>query len=185
VRLKKSSDTVPASVNNYLLAHERKVIITRRHPAILIPSATSATGGLFVAAAVNPIAKDNKSLELTIWLLAGFFCLRFISACFNWFARLLVFTSHRVLLISGAFSGRVRNIPLEDIKNMTLRRSRGGRTLGYGAFIFDTGSRPDIIVDYIPYPEQTYLKVNGLIFQRREGSLSKSEFNEVRPTAAL
>jgi hypothetical protein len=170
VRLTPKTDTVPASINKYLLPHERQVITVKYHPAIVIPPAATATGGLFAAVAVNPLVKNSPALKLTIWLLAGLLCLRFISACINWSARWFIVTSQRILLVSGALSTRVRNIPLEDIKHMTFRRSRGSRTLGYGAFILDTGGSPYIIVDYIPYPEQLYLEVTGLVFRDREES---------------
>lgn len=168
MRLAPNTETVPASVSRYLLPNERRVISVRGHPAILIPHATSALGGLVAAAAVTPIVKDSRPLELTIWLLAGLLFLRFLSACFNWFAGYFVITNHRILLISDVHGiRRVRNIPLEDVKNMTLRRSRGGRALSYGAFIFDIGDER-IVVDYILYPEQLYLEVNALIFRDRE-----------------
>lgn len=176
VRLAPSSETVPESVAKYLLPSERQVIAVRAHPAILIPSGTSALGGLFAAAAVTPIVKDSRPLDFIIWLLTGFLFLRFLSACFNWFAGYLVVTNKRILCISAAHGIRgVRNIPLDDVKKMTLRRSRGGRALSYGAFIFDTGDGR-IVVDYILYPEQLYLEVNRLIFEdRREPPNSTDE----------
>ena len=36
MRLVPNTDTVPASVNRYLLPHERQVITVHQHPAILI-----------------------------------------------------------------------------------------------------------------------------------------------------
>jgi hypothetical protein len=167
MRLEPSTETVPENVAKYLLPSERQVISVRAHPAILLPSATSALGGLFAAAAVTPIVEGSRPLDLIIWLLTGFLFLRFLSACFNWFAGYLVITNKRILCISAAHGIRgVRNIPLEDVKKMTLRRSRGSRVLNYGAFIFDTGDGR-IVVDYILYPEQLYLEVNGLIFEDR------------------
>jgi len=168
VRLTPNTDTVPASVNRYLLPHERQVITVKRHPAIIFPPATTAMGGLFVAVAVNPLVKDSAPLKLTIWLLAGFLCLRFISACINWSTGWFVVTSQRILLISGALDRRVRNMPLEDVRHLTFRRSRGGHAFGYGTFIFDIGGSPRIRIEYIPYPEQLYLEVNGLVFRDRE-----------------
>ena len=165
MRLVPNTDTVPASLNRYLLAHERQVITLRRHPASLIPSATAATGGLFAAVAVNPLVNGSETLELTIWLLAGLLFLLLISACISWSIGWFAVTSHRIIFISGILSGRrIRTIPLENLKNITLRRSRGGRILGYGAFIFAADGTYRV-VDYIPYPEQLYLEVLGLIFR--------------------
>jgi Bacterial PH domain len=168
VRISPSVDTVPPSVNKYLLPHERHVITVKRHPVSIVPSAASAVGGLFVAIAISPIVQDNDLLELSIWLLVGVLFVEFILACIRWFARWFVVTSQRILFVSGVFGTRVRNVPLETITNMSLRRPRGGRTFGYGTFIFDAAGRPNIVVDYLPYPEQLYLEVNGLVFTDRE-----------------
>jgi hypothetical protein len=168
VRISPSVDTVPPSVNKYLLPHERQVITVKRHPVSIVPSAVSAVGGLFVAIAISPIVQGNDLLELSIWLLAGVLCVEFVLACISWSARWVVITSQRILFVSGVFGTRVRNVPLETITNMTLRRPRGGRTFGYGTFIFDAAGRPGIVVDYLPYPEQLYLEVNGLVFKDRE-----------------
>lgn len=162
------ADTVPPSVNKYLLPHERQVITVKRHPVSIVPSAASAVGGLFVAIAISPIVQGNDLLELSIWLLAGALCVEFILACISWFARWFVVTSQRILFVSGVFGTRARNVPLGTITNMTLRRPRGGRIFGYGTFIFDAGGRSYIVVNYLPYPEQLYLEVNGLVFRDRE-----------------
>jgi hypothetical protein len=168
VRLVPNTDTVPPSVNKYLLPHERQVIIVKRHPVSIVPSAASAVGGLLVAIAISPIVQGNDLLEVSIWLLAGALCVEFILTCISWFARWFAVTSHRILFVSGILGTRVRNVPLETITSMTLRRPRGGRTFGYGTFIFDAAGRPNIVVNYLPYPEQLYLEINGLVFKDRE-----------------
>lgn len=132
------------------------------------PASNHSNGWIVSAVAVNPLVKDSAPLKLTIWLLAGFLCLHFISACINWSTGWFVVTSQRILLVSGAPDRRARNMPLEDVKHLTFRRSRGGRAFGYGTFIFDIGGSPRIRIEYIPYPEQLYLEVNGLVFRDRE-----------------
>jgi hypothetical protein len=134
----------------------------------MVAPATAAMGGLFAAVAVNPLVEASTPLMLTIWLLTGFLCLRFISACISWGARQLVFTNQRILISSGALNRSVRTIPLIDIAHLTFQRPRGGRAFGYGTFIFDIGGRPNIRIEYIPYPEQLYLEVVGLVFRGRE-----------------
>jgi hypothetical protein len=171
VRLVPSTDAVPTAVNRYLLPHERQVITVHRHPAILIPSAATATGGLLAAVAVIPIVKGSESLELAIWLLAGFLFAQFISACINWSTRYLVVTSQRVLLTPRVLgSTRIKSMPLERIREMTFQRSRGGHLLGYGTFIFESNDMPYMIVNCIPYPEQLYLEVQGLVFKDKDES---------------
>jgi hypothetical protein len=47
-----------------------------------------------------------------------------------------------------------------------------GRLLGYGNFIVESAGQNQAlrIVDHLPYPEQLYLEVCGLIFQEKEES---------------
>jgi hypothetical protein len=121
---------------------------------------------------INPIINGNDSLELFIWLLVGFLWAKLILAWINWFYRYIVVTDQRILLTSGLLSvARVRNLPIESIKTMAFRRSRGGRLFGYGAFIFEANARPYMVVDYVPYPEQLYLEVQGLAFVSEDRSL--------------
>ena len=49
MRLVPNSDTVPASVNRFLLPHERQVITVHQHPAILIKPIFWVLIGLAVA----------------------------------------------------------------------------------------------------------------------------------------
>lgn len=168
MRLVPNIDTVPARVNKYLLPHERNLVATRRHPAMLIPSAATATGGLLSALAVNPVVKGNRPLELTTWLLMGFLLVQFILACISWSTKYFIVTSQRLILTTGMFSiTRVTTLPLETAKNIIFNRSRAGRLFGYGTFIFGTGSR----IDYIPYSEQISLEIHGLVFKDQDSPL--------------
>jgi hypothetical protein len=47
-----------------------------------------------------------------------------------------------------------------------------GRILGYGKFILESAGQDQALtnVDYLPYPEQLYLEVCGLIFKDKEES---------------
>jgi hypothetical protein len=55
---------------------------------------------------------------------------------------------------------------------MTFQRSGIGRILGYGKFILESAGQDQALtdVDYLPYPEQLYLEVCGLIFKDKEES---------------
>jgi hypothetical protein len=164
------ADTVPALINKYMLPHERQVITVRRHPVILLPPAAVAMGGLFAAVAVGPISVANQALDIAIWTLMGFFVVRFILASVNWLTTYVAITSQRCIITSGLLSvARVRNIPLESVKDMTLMRSRLGHMFGYGSFIFQSGTGRTVI-NYLPYPVQLYLEVHGLVFRDREDS---------------
>jgi hypothetical protein len=53
---------------------------------------------------------------------------------------------------------------------MSFQRTTMGRLLGYGQFILESAGQDQAlrIVDYLPYPEQLYLEVCGLIFKGKD-----------------
>src|SRR6266542_4184153 len=72
MRLVPNTDTVPASVNRYLLPHERQVITVHQLPAILIRPIFEVLIGLAIAGWLsNSIANGNGTAILVIWVLWG------------------------------------------------------------------------------------------------------------------
>ncbi len=71
-----------------------------------------------------------------------------------------------MLLTSGVFSRKVAMMPLTKVTDMSFRRSFAGRMLGYGEFIVESAGQDQAFrtVDHIPYPEQLYLLVCGMLF---------------------
>ena len=70
MRLVPNTDTVPASVNRYLLPHERQVITVHQHPAILIRPIFEVLAGLAIAGWLTTVfAKNNGTAILIIWIL--------------------------------------------------------------------------------------------------------------------
>jgi hypothetical protein len=61
----------------------------------------------------------------------------------------------------------VNMMPLSKVTDMSFQRSTLGRILGYGEFILESAGQDQAlrIVDHLPYPEQLYLEVCGLIFK--------------------
>ncbi len=55
---------------------------------------------------------------------------------------------------------------------MSFQRSSLGRVPGYGEFILESAGQDQAlrVVDHLPYPEQLYLEVCGLIFENKEDS---------------
>jgi hypothetical protein len=58
-------------------------------------------------------------------------------------------------------------MPLSKVTDMSFQRSTMGRILGYGEFILESAGQDQALnkVDHLPYPEQLYLEVCGLIFK--------------------
>jgi Bacterial PH domain len=163
VRITPNTDGVPPRVNILLLPHERQVISVHQHPARIIPSLVTATGGLLAAVVVTPVVKGNDALEAVIWLLVVILMAQVARAVLDWLSYYLVVTSSRVLIISGFRSPEVTwSAPLANIQDITLRRSIGDRIYGSGTLVFPS---EHLAIDYIPYPEQLYLEITGLLFR--------------------
>jgi len=173
MRLVPNTDTVPASVNRYLLPHERQVITVHQHPAILIRPIFEVLIGLAIAGWLsNSVANGNGTVLLVIWIIWGIVFLRLVVKVFEWGETYFVVTSQRFLLATGIVTRKVNMMPLAKVTDMSFQRSAMGRILGYGEFILESAGQDQALtnVGYLPYPEQLYLEVCGLIFKDKEES---------------
>jgi hypothetical protein len=75
-------------------------------------------------------------------------------------------TEVRMILVSGFMVRKVAMMPLARVTDMSFRRSALGRLLGYGEFIVESAGEEQALrsIDFLPYPEQLYLEVCGLVF---------------------
>ena len=168
MRLVPNTDTVPASVNRFLLPHERQVITVHQHPAVLIRPIFEVLVGLAIAGWLTvAVAKDNGTALLIIWILWGLVFLRLVIKVFEWVETYFVVTSQRFLLATGLITRQVKMMPLAKVTDMTFERSAWGRILGYGEFIIESAGQNQALerVKNLPYPEQLYLEVCGLLFK--------------------
>jgi len=173
MRLVPNSDTVPASVNRYLLPHERQVITVHQHPAILIKPIFWVLVGLAVAGWLSTsVASGNGVVLLLIWGLWGILVVYLLAKVFEWSVTYFVVTSQRFVLATGIVTRKVNMMPLAKVTDMTFQRSPMGRILGFGEFILESAGQDQALtnVDYLPYPEQLYLEVCGLIFKDKDES---------------
>ena len=171
MRLAPSTDTVPGSVNRYLLPNERQVICVHQHPAVLIRPIIEVLIGLAIAAWMSSsIAHGNDTVILVIWILWAILLLRLLWKVFEWTENYFVVTSQRLLLSEGFLTHTVKMMPLAKVTDMSFQRSAMGRLFGYGEFIVESAGQNQALrnVDHLPYPEQLYLEVCGLIFEEKE-----------------
>lgn len=162
------NETVPATVYKHLLPHERSVITVRFHPAVLIRPVAEVLGGLAIAGLLSTtIAHSNGTVLLIIWLAWLVLVLRLLVKVWEWLENYFVVTSQRLLLATGILTRTVNMMPLGKVTDMSFRRSTMGRILGYGEFIVESAGQDQALrrVDHLPYPEQLYLEVCGLIFK--------------------
>jgi uncharacterized membrane protein YdbT with pleckstrin-like domain len=81
-------------------------------------------------------------------------------------------TSQRLLLATGILTRNINMMPLSKVTDMSFKRSAMGRLLGYGEFVVESAGQDQALrnVDHLPYPEQLYLEVCGLIFKDKGDS---------------
>ena len=173
MRLAPNTDTVPASVNRYLLPHERQVISVHQHPAVLIGPIFWVLLGLAIAGWLsNAVAHGNTAVILVIWILWAILLLRLLWKILEWSLTYFVITSQRLLLSQGFLIRRVDMMPLAKVTDMSFNRSARGQILGYGEFVVESAGQDQALrhIEYLPYPEQLYLEVCGLIFKDKEES---------------
>jgi membrane protein YdbS with pleckstrin-like domain len=157
--------SVPASVNRYLLPQERSVITVRMHPAVLarplILASGLVSGGLVAARKLTgrPVRRE------VVWGAPLSVLLYFLYRVAAWRVAYFVVTNKRMILISGLVVRKVAMMPLARVTDMSFQRSAMGRVFGYGEFIVESAEEQALrSVNFLPYPEQLYLEVCGLLF---------------------
>jgi membrane protein YdbS with pleckstrin-like domain len=161
------TETVPAGVYRVLLPRERPSLTVRFHPAVLIRPLAEALGGLALAGLLSSVARFNGTALLVIWLLWGILLLRLLFAIYEWLEDYFVVTPSRLMTVTGVIRKSVKMMPLTKVTDMRFERSPMGRLLGYGTFIVESAGQDQALrtIDRLPYPEQLYLEVCGLIFK--------------------
>ncbi len=168
MRLVPDTNTVPASVNRYLLPNERQVITVHQHPAVLIMPILYVLVGLAAAGFLSSsVTHGNSTAILVIWLLWVLVVLWLGYKVFDWVRTYFVVTSRRMVLSSGVFNQKVNMMPLTKVTDMSFQRTATGRLFGYGEFIVESAGQDQALsnIRFIPYPEQLYLEVCALIFK--------------------
>ena len=171
MRLVPGTDTVPNAVNKYLLPHEHQVITVRKHPAVLIKPIVVVLIGLVIAAVVSTtIARHQAGVVGFVWIAWAVLLLWLFYKVWEWTQDYFIVTSRRMLLATGVITRKVAMMPLVKVTDMSFQRSSLGRLLGYGEFILESAGQEQAlrVVDHLPYPEQLYLEVCGLIFPGKQ-----------------
>jgi hypothetical protein len=163
------NETVPRQAYRFLLPHERPRITVRFHPVAFVGPLVAAFLGLIAAAVLSFQGLSAHVVEIawSIWVIVFLYgMLRTL----GWFTSFFVVTGERIILIRGFFRSEVATLPLSAAVRLRFRRSVAGRLLGYGQFVIqDAGwGRGQLRVNLLPYAEQLYLEVLGLVFPDRE-----------------
>jgi uncharacterized membrane protein YdbT with pleckstrin-like domain len=160
-------DAGSRTVDKYLMSHEGRVIAVRRHPAVLLLPLVLVVAGLILCGFAATVG--NVLWILWLWLLPiGYLAWKLLA----WSVEFFLVTEHRVMVISGVLNRNVAMMPLSKVTDIALERSIAGRMLGYGEFVMESAGQKQALrnVGYMPYPEQLYLEVSGMIFGAEEES---------------
>lgn len=163
------NETVPARVYKHLLPTESQVITVRFHPAVLLRPVAEVLGGLALAGLLSTtIARANGTVLLVVWLAWLVLVIRLLVRVYEWLDNYFVVTSKRLILVKGILTRNINMMPLGKVTDMTFRRSAMGQILGYGEFIVESAGQNQALqrVDHLPYPEQLYLEVCAVLFDK-------------------
>ena len=167
IRMAPNFDRVPHTVERHLLPHERQVLTVRFHPAVLIKPVGVTLAALAVALLVTMELPVSSLVGLVIWVVflgvLGWLSVQ----VYAWLEDYFVVTSQRLLLTTGIITRTVNMMPLTKVTDMSFKRSAWGRVLGYGEFVVESAGQDQALrhIRHLPYPEQLYLEVCGLIFK--------------------
>jgi hypothetical protein len=165
MRQSSSSSGSPVAIGKYLLPREVQVATVRQHPAVLIPASAVTLGGLLLAGILSATVLHGIPADV-MWVAWLVLLLRLVWKVLNWSVDYFVVTSERLLLTRGFLTRRVNMMPLSKVTDMSFKRSFPGRLLGYGEFIVESAGQDQALrnVEFIPYPEQLYLLICGMLF---------------------
>lgn len=179
---------IPPTIRPYLKSDELRVIPVRRHMIRLLVPALAFAGGLVLAVALNAWAyTDGHANPLTVhviwwaWIAAaGWAVYKWLEWRQTWF----VVTGFRLMLIETTrlLGRRVRQLPLDKLRDLEFSQTPLGRWQGFAAFTFasiGTGGAENALtgVDYLPMPERLYQQINQLTMPSGTGRVVK------RPTS--
>lgn len=171
MKLVTPGDAAPASVNRYLLPHEHQVITIRRHPAVLMGPVVLVLGTLILAGVLSNTLASTSAALAAVWWLWLLVLVWFVWRIAEWSVEYFVITSARLLFTTGLITRQVNMMPLGKVTDMRFERSLLGRLIGYGEFIMESAGQDQALskITFVPYPEQLYLEVVGLIFPNKDG----------------
>ena len=145
---------------------------------MLIGPAVLTLAGLLAAGVLSATVLHSEGALITVvWLAWLVLFVRMIWKAVNWAVDFFVVTSHRILLTSGLLTRKVAMMPLTKVTDMSFQRSFAGRLFGYGEFIVESAGQDQALrnIDHIPYPEQLYLEVCGMLFGTSDNQEASSE----------
>jgi len=155
-------------IDRYLAYGERVVYVLRRHTVVLYKAI-----GIWLLCVTAGVGLGLLAGREPTWHLGfiGGWLVLVVAALLAWkgaaegLARYVV-TEHRVPLVEGVMSRRVRAVPLSKVTHTDYTRSLIGRVFGFGRITLDSaGSRAGGLreVTTIPRPDEVYRLIMSLV----------------------
>ena len=154
----------PVKLSRYLLPREIQVAWLRQHPAVLIIPGAQAFGGLTLAIIWTFALQHNYPELAAVWTAAVLVLFYGARAVLRWWGDYFMVTTERIMRVSGTMHRITEMAPLSSLTEMRLRQPLAGRMFGYGDFLNGPGKRPEAIWTFVPYPEELYLLITGMLF---------------------
>ena len=167
-------------LRKYLLPTEGWVIITQRHPAVLIRP-TLIFLPIFLAGGWLLVLDPDNRVSSTVGMLVVFGALIYYALrVAEWWMRHFIVTKRRVLLTSGVIARTVTLLPLRRITDLTWQETLGGQLLGYGTFKFESAGQQQALseITFLPGADVLYRRVSALLFSSDWGGAAASGDDE-------
>lgn len=155
-------------VSSHLLAEERVLVSTRRHPLVAVwPMPVSLAYLVLVAALTGQLPVGNPIIDILWWswfATVGYAGWRLV----EWNNDIFVVTDRRVMLFTGFITRRVAMMPLVKVTDLTYQRTPIGQLLRYGDFIIESAGQDQALhkIPFLPSPSELYQQVATTLFGR-------------------
>jgi membrane protein YdbS with pleckstrin-like domain len=157
----------------YLLATERRVVVVRKHPAVLLGALAKVVlllllGGYLYASTAVALTQTivvAAMIAVHLWLLWKLA---------RWYVDRFIVTDRRIMLVSGIVARKVAMMPMTKLTDMSYERSTIGVLLGYGTFVLESAGQDQALsrIDYVPSPDQLFAEISELLFGRHDDPTS-------------
>jgi membrane protein YdbS with pleckstrin-like domain len=165
---------VPPGVARYLMQSElsQRPVVFHQHWAMITRHAGLAVAALAGAIALNgylyEIGQDTWPVVRVIWALFTVIALWAALRIAQWRASWIVVSPQRVMTIHGIVMRRVRQLPMQRIRDIGLDQPLWGRLLGYGT-LYDASIATDNalgMIPYVPSADRVWLQITSMIVRR-------------------
>lgn len=156
----------------YLLASERRVVVVRQHPAVLLGASLKVIGALLLGGYVYASTSVARAQTVVVLAMIGIH-LWLLWRVARWYVDRFIVSDRRIMLVSGIIARKVAMMPLTKLTDMSYERSTVGVVLGYGTFVLESAGQEQALsrMSYVPRPDELFREISELLFGKRSEPL--------------